>query len=167
MSASARSWTAPAGTPQETCRFETLHILYPPPYSPELNPVEHLWDHLREKDSWDRVFATIEALEIHLMHSPARMETEPQRCFLTEGSLLSKLQGAFKFRISSGLFVFSRQFPLLASVLEGVWAAEKKGLQQVVRQKPSREMQPQSFLLDLADIRQQGGLSKRRHSPWR
>ena len=26
---------------------ETMHILYLPPYSPELNPVEHLWDDLR------------------------------------------------------------------------------------------------------------------------
>jgi transposase len=31
------------------------------PYSPELNPVEHLWDELREKDIEDRVFDTFGA----------------------------------------------------------------------------------------------------------
>ena len=58
---------------------ENMHILYLPPYSPELNPIEHLWDDLREKDFWNRVFATIEALEIHLMHSLARLETDHER----------------------------------------------------------------------------------------
>ena len=58
---------------------ENMHVLFLPPYSPELNPVEHLWDDLREKDFWNRIFATIEALEIHLMHSLARMETDHER----------------------------------------------------------------------------------------
>jgi len=58
---------------------ETMYILYLPPYSPELNPIEHLWDDLREKDFWNRVFATIEALEIHLMHSQARLENDHDR----------------------------------------------------------------------------------------
>lgn len=58
---------------------ENMHILYLPPYSPELNPIEHLWDDLREKDFWNRVFGTIEALEIHLMHSLARMENDHER----------------------------------------------------------------------------------------
>jgi transposase len=26
-----------------------MKLLPPPPYSPELNPVEHIWDELREK----------------------------------------------------------------------------------------------------------------------
>lgn len=28
---------------------ENIRLIPQPPYSPELNPVEHLWDHLREK----------------------------------------------------------------------------------------------------------------------
>lgn len=27
---------------------DNLRLLFPPPYSPELNPVEHVWEHLRE-----------------------------------------------------------------------------------------------------------------------
>lgn len=34
-------------------------------YSPELNPVEHLWDELREKAFWNRVFDSLDALENH------------------------------------------------------------------------------------------------------
>jgi len=33
-----------------------------PPYSPELNPVEHLWDELREKEFANRVFETLGAV---------------------------------------------------------------------------------------------------------
>ncbi len=29
--------------------FENIRIIHLPPYSPELNPVEHLWEHIREK----------------------------------------------------------------------------------------------------------------------
>ena len=38
-------------------------ILYLPPYSPELNPVEYLWDDIREKDFSNRVFADMTALK--------------------------------------------------------------------------------------------------------
>lgn len=42
----------------------TLHWL--PPYSPELNPVEHLWDELREKWFRNRYFASLDAVEDQL-----------------------------------------------------------------------------------------------------
>ena len=29
--------------------FDNIRIIHQPPYSPEVNPVEHLWEHLREK----------------------------------------------------------------------------------------------------------------------
>ena len=37
-----------------------LHRL--PPYSPELNPVEHLWDEIREKSFPNRVFSEMKAV---------------------------------------------------------------------------------------------------------
>jgi transposase len=58
---------------------ENMSILHLPPYSPELNPVEHLWDEIREKDFSNEVFATITALEVHLMQALARMEGNHQR----------------------------------------------------------------------------------------
>ena len=37
-----------------------------PPYAPELNPVEHVWDELREKYFHNRVFDSLDALEDQL-----------------------------------------------------------------------------------------------------
>ena len=41
---------------------ENMRLIKLPPYSPELNPVEHLWDELREKSFHNRVFKSIDAL---------------------------------------------------------------------------------------------------------
>ena len=56
-----------------------LQLLFLPPYSPELNPVEHLWDELREKYFHNRVFDTLDALEDHLVVGLKAMEDDPSR----------------------------------------------------------------------------------------
>lgn len=56
-----------------------LRLLKLPPYSPELNPVEHLWDNLREKSFHNRVFDSLDALEGHLETALRDMETNHQR----------------------------------------------------------------------------------------
>lgn len=54
-----------------------LKLLFLPPYSPELNPVEHLWDELREKYFHNRAFDTLDALEDHLVVGLKAMEEDP------------------------------------------------------------------------------------------
>jgi len=39
-----------------------VRLIEQPPYSPEVNPVEHIWDELREKYFHNRVFASLESL---------------------------------------------------------------------------------------------------------
>lgn len=56
-----------------------LRLLKLPPYSPELNPVEHLWDELREKSFHNRVFDSIDALENHLEVALSEMENDTER----------------------------------------------------------------------------------------
>jgi len=56
-----------------------LRLLFLPPYAPELNPVEHLWDDLREKSFHNRVFDSIMALENHLESALADFERSPDR----------------------------------------------------------------------------------------
>ena len=56
-----------------------LRLLKLPPYAPELNPVEHLWDDLREKSFHNRIFDSIDALEIHLEASLLAMELDHPR----------------------------------------------------------------------------------------
>lgn len=54
-----------------------LHFL--PPYSPELNPVEPLWDELREKHFHNRVFDTLDALEDTLVGALQTLELDKTR----------------------------------------------------------------------------------------
>ena len=42
---------------------ENMKLLFLPPYSPELNPVENIWEELREKGFDNKVFANLDALE--------------------------------------------------------------------------------------------------------
>jgi hypothetical protein len=56
-----------------------LRLLKLPPYSPELNPVEHLWDELREKSFHNLVFDSLDALENHLEIALHDMELDRER----------------------------------------------------------------------------------------
>jgi len=40
-----------------------MRLIYLPPYSPELNPAEHLWDAVREERFANHVFANLDAVE--------------------------------------------------------------------------------------------------------
>ncbi len=41
---------------------ENIRLLPQPPYSPEVNPVEHLWEELREKYFHHRIFSSLDLL---------------------------------------------------------------------------------------------------------
>lgn len=49
-----------------------------PPYAPERNAVEHLWDELREKCFHNKVVASLDALEDDLTMGPLTMENTPE-----------------------------------------------------------------------------------------
>ncbi len=58
---------------------DNIRLLSLPPYSPELNPVEHLWDDLREKAFHNLVFDSLDALEDHLETALRNMENNQDR----------------------------------------------------------------------------------------
>jgi hypothetical protein len=58
---------------------DNLRLLFLPPYSPELNPQEHLWDELREKHFHNCVFDSIDALEDHLVIALRNLENMTDR----------------------------------------------------------------------------------------
>ena len=58
---------------------ENLKLHFLPPYSPQLNPAERLWDELREKHFHSRVFESIDALENHLVDALRVMENDTER----------------------------------------------------------------------------------------
>ncbi len=56
-----------------------MALMFLPPYSPELNPVEHIWDSIRENDFGNAVFNSIEAVEDQLSQALAALEREPAK----------------------------------------------------------------------------------------
>lgn len=56
-----------------------IRLLSLPPYSPELNPAEHLWEEIREKWFPNLVFRSIAAVEDTLMDALVTLEHEPDR----------------------------------------------------------------------------------------
>jgi transposase len=57
---------------------KNIRLLPLPPYSPELNPVENIWEELREKNFDNKVFASLDALEEQLLHSLKHLEDHPE-----------------------------------------------------------------------------------------
>ena len=57
----------------------TWAALFLPPYSPELNPAEHIWEALREDCFANHVFADLDAVECALTKGVRALEANPQR----------------------------------------------------------------------------------------
>ncbi len=54
-----------------------ISLLHLPPYSPELNPVEHIWDYIREQKGFNNhTFDSIEQVEDHLSIALKEISTE-------------------------------------------------------------------------------------------
>lgn len=58
---------------------ENMRLLFLPPYSPELNPAEHLWKALREDCFANHVFDALDAVETALASGLAALEADPHR----------------------------------------------------------------------------------------
>lgn len=52
-----------------------------PPYSPEFNPTERLWQHTRKKGTHNRYFATADELSSTLIRVFNEMKTNPSTIF--------------------------------------------------------------------------------------
>jgi hypothetical protein len=57
---------------------ENMAVSFLPPYSPQLNPVEHLWKEVRGAFFANRVFDSIEAVEDQLVGALAHMNAHPE-----------------------------------------------------------------------------------------
>ena len=56
-----------------------IHLELLPPYSPELNPTEHLWDYIREQKGFNNhTFDSLDALENHLEKVLKELHQEKQ-----------------------------------------------------------------------------------------
>jgi hypothetical protein len=57
----------------------SMRLIYLPPYSPELNPAEHLWEAVREDCFANHVFADLDAVEVALTKGLVALESSPER----------------------------------------------------------------------------------------
>jgi transposase len=58
---------------------ENIRLLKLPPYSPELNPAEHIWEELREKNMMNKAFATLDAVDDTLCKGLNDLAGQPER----------------------------------------------------------------------------------------
>lgn len=57
---------------------QNIQLCFLPPYSPQLNPTENLWDELREKFFRNTVFKTMTAVEKQLVKGLLALENNPK-----------------------------------------------------------------------------------------
>lgn len=58
---------------------ENIRLLPQPPYSPEVMPVEHIWDDIREKHFDNRLFKSLDAVEDTLSKALQALDADPER----------------------------------------------------------------------------------------
>jgi hypothetical protein len=56
---------------------DNMALIFMPPYSPQLNPVEHIWESIREHGFRNEVFNSMDGVEDQLMRSLAALEKDP------------------------------------------------------------------------------------------
>ena len=54
---------------------DQMRLVFLPPYSPELNPMEHVWEEIREKWFPNLVFSSLDAVEDRLVESVLYLES--------------------------------------------------------------------------------------------
>ena len=58
---------------------ENMRLVFLPPYSPEINPSEHIWDEIREKWFPNKVFHSLNAVENNLFNALQELELDKTR----------------------------------------------------------------------------------------
>lgn len=58
---------------------ENIRLIQQPAYSPKLMPVEHIWEEIREKHFYNRVFSSLDQLEDELSQGLLELCSDPQQ----------------------------------------------------------------------------------------
>ena len=58
---------------------ENMRLIAQPAYSPELNPVEHVWEELREKQLSNLAFASLDDVIDKVCEGLNQLEADPER----------------------------------------------------------------------------------------
>lgn len=72
--------SAPWHTTQKLVVPENIKLLPLPPYSPELNPTEHIWDYLREQKQFNNhIFESLDDVEAQLVIALNALNQESEK----------------------------------------------------------------------------------------
>jgi len=66
-------------TANNLCIPKNMLLFFLPPYSPELNPAEHIWEEIREKWFTNKVFKDMDSVEDLLVESLFALENDKSR----------------------------------------------------------------------------------------
>jgi len=66
------SWHSTKSLP----KYDNIRFIKLPPGSPELNPAEHLWEHIREKYLGNRIFNSLDALQDEMVDILCKVNNE-------------------------------------------------------------------------------------------
>lgn len=58
---------------------ENIRLIKQPSHSPELNPAEHIWDELREKNFYNVAFESLDEVEERLCNGILALQQDPAR----------------------------------------------------------------------------------------
>lgn len=64
---------------EELCIPTNIRLIPQPAYSPEVNPVEHIWDELREKYFQNRIFSSLDRVIEALCQGLTALADDPGR----------------------------------------------------------------------------------------
>jgi transposase len=64
---------------QKVCIPENIRLIFQPPYSPQVNPTEHLWEEIREKYFPNRAFPSLDAVQDQLCTALQELSLDPVR----------------------------------------------------------------------------------------
>ncbi len=56
---------------------ENIRLVHQPPHSPEVNPIEDIWDYVKENDFRNKYFASIKRVEEQLCRSLEKLRKMP------------------------------------------------------------------------------------------
>jgi hypothetical protein len=56
---------------------ENIRLIFQPPSSPQVNPVEHIWEELREKHFANRIFSSLDDLQERLCSALSELSSLP------------------------------------------------------------------------------------------
>ena len=58
---------------------ENIRLIYQPPYCPQINPIEEIFDYTKENDFRNRVFDSLDDVENQLCYSVNTLHEDKQR----------------------------------------------------------------------------------------